>query len=184
MIRSSSRPDETARRIQVQRDRKTAQRDGLTFHRQAAGSHEIWSARRRAASCRWRSSLLPEPIVHGGPIRQIDAGRESAGNGHPTDSNGLRPARGNGRATKFGPESALDECPQRLSQFSRPLLGCDEQVIGEVDRGLHLGRRIPALMERPVSDGKGAKKVDLHRFSGWPLVGALRHRRASTAGAT
>ena len=161
---------------------------GLTFHRQAAGSHEIGStnhfARRRAGSCRWRSSLLLEPIVHGRPTGEIDACRKSFGNGHPADGNGLRPARRNSRAAKLGPESALDECPQGLAKFSRPLLGCDEQVIGEIDGRLHLGRRIPALMERPVSDGKGAKKVDLPSFSGWRLVGVLRHRRATTAGAT
>lgn len=122
--------------------------------------------------------------MHGRPTRDIDAGRESAGNGHPADGNGLRPARGNGRAAKLGPEPALDECPQGLSKFSRPLLGSDEQVIGEIEGRFHLGRRIPALMERPVSDGKGAKKVDLPSFSGCRLVGVLRHRRATTAGAT
>ena len=161
---------------------------GLTFHRQAAGSHEIGStnhfARRRAGSCRWRSSLLLEPIVHGRPTGEIDACRKSFGNGHPADGNGLRPARGNGRSAKLTPEPALDECPQGLSQFSRQLLGSNNQIVGEVDRGLHLRRRIPEFTDRQSSDGKGAKKVDLPSFSGWRLVGVLRHRRATTAGAT
>lgn len=122
--------------------------------------------------------------MHGRPTRDIDAGRESAGNGHPADGNGLRPARGNGRAAKLGPEPALDECPQGLSQFSRQLLGSNNQIVGEVDRGLHLRRRIPECTDRQSSDGKGAKKVDLPSFSGCRLVGVLRHRRATTAGAT
>ena len=122
--------------------------------------------------------------MHGSPISHVDAGRKSAGNGHPTDGNGLRPARRSGRAPQFGPESALDECPQGLSQFSRPLLGCDEQVIGEINGCLHLGRRIPVFAERPLSDGNGAKKADLPSFSGWRLLGAGRRRRVATAGAT
>ena len=87
--------------------------------------------------------------MHGSPISNVDAGRKSSGNRHPTDGNGLRPARRHGRATKFGPESALDEGPQGLSQFSRPLLGGDEQVIGEINSRLHTGKHIPVFMARP-----------------------------------
>jgi hypothetical protein len=106
--------------------------------------------------------------VHGRAIRQIDAGRESAGNGHPTDGNGLRPARRNSRSAKFGPEPALDECPQGLSKFSRPLLGGDEQVIGEIDGRFHTGKHIPVFMARQLrSDGhhvdKGFKAATLAR---------------------
>ena len=122
--------------------------------------------------------------MHGRAIRQIDAGRKSAGNGHPTDGNALRPARRSGRSAKFGPESALDECPQGLSKFSSPLLGCNKQVIGEIDGRFHLRRRIPVSMERPVSDRKVAKKVDLPSFSGWPPIRVPHRRRAATAGAT
>jgi len=42
ITRWSSRRDGTARWLQIPRDRETAQELGLTFHRQAAGSHEIW----------------------------------------------------------------------------------------------------------------------------------------------
>ena len=122
--------------------------------------------------------------MHGRPTREIDAGRKSAGNGHPTDGNGLRPARRNSRSAKLGPEPALDERPQGLSKLNRPLLGGNNQIVGEVDRGLHLGRRIPEFTDRQSSDGNGAKKVGLPRFSGWPLVGAPHRRRVTTAGAT
>ena len=130
-------------------------------------------ARRRAGSCRWRSSLLPEPIVHGSAIRQIDAGRKSSGNGHPADGDGLRPARGNSRSAKFGPESTLDECPQGLSQFSRPLLGCDEQVIGEIDGGFHTGKHVPVFMARQL-------RLRRHRQTCLQAATLARRRRCSS----
>ena len=97
-------------------------------------------------SCRSRSSLLPQPIVHGGPISHIDTGRESAGNGHPTDCHRLPSIPLNSRSTDLSSQSAFDECPQWLAQFGRPLLGSDKQIVREINGGFHAGNHIPAFM--------------------------------------
>ena len=82
------------------------------------------------------------------PISQVHSGRQPAGYGHPADR--APPCLSAAcPAAEFGPQASLDEGPERLAEFRRPLLGGDERVVRQVNGGLHVGKRIPVVMARP-----------------------------------
>ena len=80
------------------------------------------------------SRLAPKPFVHLRSILQIDAGRQPAPNRHPAKLFRLPPLY---RACQLQAQSVRNECPERPAQFSGPLFCPDQQVIGQVNRGLH-----------------------------------------------
>jgi hypothetical protein len=82
--------------------------------------------------------------VHLSPVGNIHAGRQAAGNGDPTDRPRFRLALP-GSATRLGSQAAFDQHSQRLAQLCRSLLRSDEQVIRQINGGLHTGKHIPAF---------------------------------------
>ena len=95
-----------------------AAKRGLTGSPGASGSRR--PALRVPQRCRSRSSVPREPIVHGGPVTDIDPRGQPAVDRHPGE---LRPPRGRGRFAgtgKLGPEPPFDEGAERLPQFRRP----------------------------------------------------------------
>lgn len=105
--------------------------------------------------------------MHGGPVSHIDTGRKTACDRHPADGTGLCIATAGG-SPQFRSQATFDESPQWLAKFGRPLLGRDEQVVREIDGGLHMGKHIPVFM--------GIQSI---RFG---AIGAAGHRCRETVG--
>jgi hypothetical protein len=84
--------------------------------------------------------------MHGGPIGDIHSGWQPTINRHPGQLDRFRSARRRGGLADFGPQPPLKKLSQRLPQFRRPLLGGDEQFIGNINGRFHMEKHIPAIM--------------------------------------
>lgn len=94
--------------------------------------------RRRASSCRSQSSraLSADPFVRPRPIREIQTGRKSFRNRHPTDFPGS--ALGALPSTQVLPKRLFKQSAKGPTLLGSPLLRFDQQLIRQFDGRFHL----------------------------------------------
>jgi hypothetical protein len=88
--------------------------------------------------------------MHPGSVFDIQTPWQSPAGGDPTDPRGPAPAPG--AIGQFPPQAALEDLPEGRARFGRPLLRLDEQLVRQVDRGLHMGKNITLNMVPGLRD--------------------------------
>ena len=102
------------------------------------------------------------PVAHGRAVSRLDSGRQTAIDRHPPNA---RPRRRTPApiVAQLAPEATLDQSAQRRSRFRGPLLRGNEEIVRELDGGLHVVHRIPdwwsTPLRRDIDDAGGAPPV-------------------------
>ena len=97
-------------------------------------------AHRRADWYPPRSLLGPDPVIHGGTVRDVETGRQAAWSHHPSDL--WRTASGTlacGGGSQLSTQTSFNQDPKRRSRLHGAFLGADQKIIRKIDRGLHTG---------------------------------------------